>query len=143
MPSITRTIVHIRTIFGAIFSVHENDEDMRQSLIDYFNQILADEDGLDEFATLTAVIGSIQEFQEVSIEEVSIHIEAGDEGRGLYLLDNREHATALAALRLWQRSALETGDAPMISEWDVATSGGEITPLDADEVDALCEGFNT
>jgi hypothetical protein len=57
----------------------------------------------------------------------------------LYKLDNREHATVLAALRYWQRKGLM--DDP-VAELDIASDGGTLDPLAADEIDALCEGLN-
>lgn len=51
-------------------------------------------------------------------------------------LSGRELATALAALRSWQRTG---GAGP---EMEVATDGGSFEPLSAKEIDALCEKLN-
>lgn len=56
------------------------------------------------------------------------------------LQHRRETATILAALRYWQRwEGFLTGCA----ENAIATDGGEIEPLTAEEIDALCERLNT
>ena len=56
----------------------------------------------------------------------------------MYLnVNDRELATILAALRLWQEQ-----DAPPARQLDIATDCGELDPLDADEIDALCESIN-
>lgn len=52
-------------------------------------------------------------------------------------LNRRELATVIAALRFWQREAAD--DQP---EWDIATDGGEVEPLDGDGIDKLCEDLN-
>lgn len=60
--------------------------------------------------------------------------------RDTLTLSTRELATALAALRYWQRdkmSSLRIGD----PEDDIATDGG-IDALDRSEIDALCERLN-
>lgn len=62
-------------------------------------------------------------------------------------LDRREFATVLAALRLWQRLLPETltdeqRAARLSPEWDIATDGGTLTPLQPDEVDRLCLALN-
>lgn len=51
----------------------------------------------------------------------------------------RELATVLAALRYWQREGLMSAG----HEQDVATDGGTLQPLSADEIDTLCEELNT
>lgn len=53
-------------------------------------------------------------------------------------LTPRELGTVLAALRLWQRLNGPPADDLM----DIATDGGTLTPLDDDEIDALCERLN-
>lgn len=57
----------------------------------------------------------------------------------LYRLNDREHATVLAALRLRQHEDLHNYDGLM----DIATNGDTLTPLDDAEIDALCERLNT
>ncbi|MGA8763805.1 MAG: hypothetical protein WB562_13150 [Candidatus Sulfotelmatobacter sp.] len=53
-------------------------------------------------------------------------------------LDRRELATVLAALRYWQREGLMSGG----HEQDIATDAGELEPMKAEEIDALCERLN-
>lgn len=59
-------------------------------------------------------------------------------------LDDREHATVMAALRMWQRNGL--GSSTLLAkfpEYDIATNAGAIeTPLDDAEIDTLCERIN-
>jgi hypothetical protein len=45
----------------------------------------------------------------------------------------------LAALRYWQASGLDAG--PGFD--DIATDGGTLEAMDADEIDGLCERINT
>lgn len=54
------------------------------------------------------------------------------------LQSRRENATILAALRYWQ-------DAPGKADAfvEIASDGGNFTPLTADEIDDLCERLNT
>jgi hypothetical protein len=52
----------------------------------------------------------------------------------------REHATILAALRYWQRNALQA-DQPN-PEDDIATCGGTLAIMHPTEIDALCEEIN-
>lgn len=54
-----------------------------------------------------------------------------------YHLDDREHATVLAALRYWQAQREE-----VVAENDIATNGGTVLALTAHEIDALCERLN-
>lgn len=73
----------------------------------------------------------------------------------LYELNDREFATTLAALRYWQRHhaprASETAGAIRslpaarggLLELDIACCGGELLPMQRDEIDALCEKMNT
>jgi hypothetical protein len=51
-------------------------------------------------------------------------------------LTTRELATVLAALRYWQREGLA------IDDHDIATDGGNLKELDAEEIDDLCERLN-
>ena len=56
----------------------------------------------------------------------------------------RELATILAALRFHQEENLQTGgDIPDQAIHQIATDGGELTPLDFDEVAEFCERLNT
>ena len=55
------------------------------------------------------------------------------------LLNARELATVLAALRLWQET-VNRHEEPM---WEIATDDGMIEPLSDDEIDELCERLNT
>jgi len=55
-------------------------------------------------------------------------------------LDSRELATVLAALRFLQ-ATIVNGDTDRLGDIDeIRTEAG--TPLDADEIDALCERLN-
>lgn len=66
-------------------------------------------------------------------------------------LDGRELATVLAALRYWQRTrpqgttntlyGKDLSDAALM-EGDIATDGGSLKPLAANEIDSLCERLN-
>jgi len=49
-----------------------------------------------------------------------------------------ELGTVLAALRYWQREGLLSDGV----ERDIATDGGTVVPLDANQIDALCERIN-
>ena len=53
-------------------------------------------------------------------------------------LDQRQHATILAALRYWQREGLSSNG----HEVDIATDGGTLEPLSASEIDDLCVAMN-
>lgn len=55
-----------------------------------------------------------------------------------HTLDDRELATVLAALRLWQREGWRSGG----GEHDIATVGGELKPLSDIEIDGLCDHLN-
>lgn len=59
-------------------------------------------------------------------------------------VDRRETATIIAALRFYQRNCLG-GPSTFTSyaESDIATDGGEIEPMTADEIDMLCERINS
>jgi hypothetical protein len=52
-------------------------------------------------------------------------------------LNDRQLATVLAALRAYQRTPRQSSDIH-----DVATNGGELSPLDDVEIDELCESLN-
>lgn len=55
-----------------------------------------------------------------------------------YRLNDREHATVLAALRSWQSQ-----HSAVYAEYDdIATNGGKVEPLTVDEIDRLCERLN-
>lgn len=58
----------------------------------------------------------------------------------LYELNDREHATVLAALRHWQSRDAARRD---MGEFDIATNGGKLEPLENVEIDKLCERINT
>lgn len=57
----------------------------------------------------------------------------------LHSLTARELATALAALRFFQRTSPTYGTTP---ETDIATDGGTLVPLTVPEIDALCDKLN-
>jgi hypothetical protein len=52
-------------------------------------------------------------------------------------------ATILAALRHFQRDLMREGDWIAHDILDIATSGGTLEPMTAEEIDALCEAINT
>lgn len=54
-------------------------------------------------------------------------------------LSEAEHATVLAALRCWQRVGAGAVDAP---EYIIASNDGLCAPLDAEDIDDLCERIN-
>lgn len=56
--------------------------------------------------------------------------------------DPRAKGTVLAALRSWQRD-LERHGAAWAENDDIASDCGELVPLDASEIDVLCEELNT
>lgn len=56
------------------------------------------------------------------------------------MLNERELATVLAALRYYQNDLRDDGAA--FAHGDIATDGGTLQPLSADEIDALCERLN-
>ena len=55
----------------------------------------------------------------------------------------RELATILAALRYWQRRAIE-GPTQLhcLPEYDIASNGDECEVLGTEEIDELCENLN-
>lgn len=66
-------------------------------------------------------------------------IEAYSDGKNIVLaVDEREHATILAALRYWQREGLMSSG----HEHDIATIGDTVKQLTADEIGKLCERIN-
>lgn len=68
---------------------------------------------------------------------------AARRGPTMMQLDQRELATVLAALRYWQR-LLERGSSisQQVTSDAIATDDGQVEPLTADEIDALCERIN-
>lgn len=54
------------------------------------------------------------------------------------ILNERETATVLAALRYWQREGLMSAGA----ELDIANDGGRFRPMRGEEIDQLCERLN-
>jgi hypothetical protein len=61
---------------------------------------------------------------------------------GLYKLDDRQHATILAALRFWQEREQTDERNRSGAIADIATNGGTLEPLRLHEIDDLCESFN-
>lgn len=59
----------------------------------------------------------------------------------LYALTPEAHATVLAALRLYQSNLDAFGDLPEGIN-DIASNCGTLQPLEADDINALCEGLN-
>lgn len=65
------------------------------------------------------------------------------ENTGLYRLDDAAHATVLAALRLYQYELGQPGsNAHALRFQDIATDDNTLKPLDARQIDALCESLN-
>lgn len=60
-------------------------------------------------------------------------------------IDDEEHATILAALRLWQNEEALNAVSPskQADLLDIAGNGGEFQPLDIGGIDNLCERINT
>jgi hypothetical protein len=56
-------------------------------------------------------------------------------------LNDRQLGTVLAALRFWQRTTVVAPKGPL-PEDDISTDGGTCNPLDANEIDTLCEELN-
>lgn len=57
-------------------------------------------------------------------------------------LNDRELGTVLAALRYWQRRALDGAtQLHCLPEYDIAADG-DMEPLSANEIDELCERIN-
>lgn len=54
------------------------------------------------------------------------------------IVNDRQHATVLAALRFWQRMPSEMSE----PENDIATNGDDHPALTLEEIDALCERIN-
>jgi hypothetical protein len=65
-------VEHIRTSAGPRFSTYERDEDRRVQLIQYYNEVHADEDNpeLADDATLEEVVDAIEEFEDIDTEEI-------------------------------------------------------------------------
>lgn len=61
-------ICHIRTSAGARFSVHEDEDDLRDELVEYANEVHNMK--LDDDASLDDALDLIEEFEDVSYEEV-------------------------------------------------------------------------
>ena len=57
------------------------------------------------------------------------------------ILNDAELATVLAALRYWQHVLPSEGLLHRFT--DIASNGGELEPLDPDDIDALCERINS
>lgn len=55
------------------------------------------------------------------------------------MLDDRQTATVLAALRYWQREGLNSSGHEIEK---IATNDGEFEAMDAEEIDRLCEEIN-
>jgi hypothetical protein len=68
-----RYTTHIETSSGARFSTHETEEDMRKSLIEYYNEVHAYDgsgtDTLPDCMSLEEVVDEIEEIENLSIEE--------------------------------------------------------------------------
>ena len=66
-------VCHISTAAGARFSIHESEDELRTSLIEYNNETLndgEDESQLEDFASLEEAIEMIEDCENVSWEEL-------------------------------------------------------------------------
>ena len=66
-------VCHIAASSGSRFSIHPNEEELRKSLIEYNNDTLhdgEDDDQVDEDCTLSEVIETIEEQENLSWEEI-------------------------------------------------------------------------
>lgn len=91
--------------------------------------------------------GPVQEFDDFEImagDTVQVDDEGdSDELITIFTIDmtEEEHATILAALRLWKDDLIgESPDNAMLE--DIATNGGKFQKLEADAVERLCEKLN-
>lgn len=75
-------VEHIRTSAGPRFATYTSEEDRRVQLIQYFNEVHADgpDDEIAD-ASLEEVVEAIEEFEDVSCEEIWIPVEC-DCGKG-------------------------------------------------------------
>lgn len=64
--------LHISTAAGARFSHHDSEDDLRRELIEYWNEVHADDydDTLSQDATLEEAKERVEEVEDVSIDEV-------------------------------------------------------------------------
>jgi hypothetical protein len=67
-------VCHIATPAGARFSVHPDEEGLRQSLIEYHNDTIADGESehLDPDASLEETIDAIEESENLSWESITL-----------------------------------------------------------------------
>lgn len=59
------------------------------------------------------------------------------------MLNEEELATILAALRFYQSEGMGNPDNRSDAIQEIATNAGELTSLDSDDIDALCERINS
>lgn len=71
-----------------------------------------------------------QDSRRIQIEEIDIP--------DALQLSNRELFTVLAALRFWQAE----GHQAEVDYWQIAANGGEVEPLNTNEIIGLCERFS-
>lgn len=108
------------------------------------DNLTGDEDGLVKPVTLPngLVVWGVGAgywcWDAVEFEKVS-EDEAPKDQRRLYALDERQHATMLAALRYYQRDLTTARTAGV---HDIATNSGKFVPLEVAEVDALIMDLN-
>lgn len=129
--------VHIASAAGSRFSTHDSEEEMRTSLIEYWNEVLSDDESeeLNEDASLEEAIEKIEEMESVSWECIWLPHD------NKYEISPEERDTILAALRLWQdfREG-HPADEPKLR--DIATNDGAHEMLSFAAIDALCERLN-
>jgi hypothetical protein len=129
------------------FDYAADEEQMRQQMIDYNNEVLNEDDEdehLPDDATLEEAIEKIEERENVSYEEVY----------NGHQIESRERDTILAALRLWQAfiegqgvswegSMDQLNGIVEIANNDREPKNGVPPALTAVEIDALCERINS
>lgn len=101
-----------------------------------FSEYAIDDDMLGRTASV--------EWPNLNILAVEARKVLGDntDGDQLYRLDDREHATVLAALRYWQATR-EGRPCTVADLMEVATNSKAFPSLTRHEIDALCERLNT
>jgi hypothetical protein len=133
-------IWHVETSYGSRFDWANDEEHLRQQLIEYNNDVLNGgeaDDQLPDDATLDEAVDKIEEQENLSYENVY-------DG---HILHFRERDTILAALRLWQHA--EEGTLPLynrsldiFNEIKEGIAENSAPALDSKEIDALCERLN-
>ena len=79
-PSVTRIICHIRTSNGARFSVHADEDELRDELVEYWNEVHAqgEYEELADDCELQNAIDQVEEREDVSWEETVIYLDESE-----------------------------------------------------------------